>query len=208
MTKVKDVTFYEKEVLLLNKDIDFCIVPVIFNGNWMFVRQKEKETREIPSWWRNRNETIYTCAERELIDQTWAKVYDIDHMWYISLITDDWHKSYGALYLAHVIDTWDLWAHTHIGENKLFKDLPEKLTFTDIHTAVFAKAVAYKEYMDSGEDYADEIKKLDAIEKSWETMSQKEKNDSSIKEICIQKAYIKDMEEMLDAENDIENLRK
>lgn len=206
MIKVKDITFYDKEILLLNKDIDFCVIAVIFNGNWLLVRQKEKETREIPSWGRNRNETIYTSAERELIEQTWAKVYDIDHMCYISLITDDWHKSYGAVYLAHVIDTGDLWAHTHIGENKLCKELPEGLTFPDIHKSVFAKAVAYKEYMDSGEDYADEIRKLDAIEKSRETMSQQEKNESSIKEICIQKAYIKDMEEMLDAENDIEKL--
>jgi len=205
MSKFKDIQVYDKDFFLLDKDLSFCIITAIYNWDRVFVQHKDRKTWEIPGGHKNGNETAYTCAERELKEETWAKIYDIDHWGYLLLVDEDWNKSYWALYFAQIVELGDLDISSEISQIQFFDKMPQNLTYPDDYWLIQQKAIEYRNYVESGKDYEDEEKEFKRIEKERGKMSKEEQNKYSAREIILQKVYIRDMEELLDAERDIQN---
>lgn len=121
----------------------FAVIVTQFQGKWMFVRQKGKETWELPGGTHEINETITKTAERELFEETGAKRFSLTPIG-ISSVNIDGRQSYGLLFYSEVSVLSEL-PNSEIEEVKLFEGLPENLTYPSIHNVLFNKAVEFSD---------------------------------------------------------------
>jgi len=126
-----------------NKFLCAVIVPQ-YQGKWVFVREKGKETWELPGGTHEINETIIETAERELFEETGAKKFSLTPIG-ISSVNFDGRQSYGLLFYSEVSEIGEL-PNSEIEEVKLFEDLPENLTYPSIHNVLFNKAVEFSSH--------------------------------------------------------------
>lgn len=118
-----------------------AVIVTQYRGKWMFVRQKGKETWELPGGTHEINETITETAERELFEETGAKKFSLTPI-SISAVNIDGRQSYGLLFYSEVSELGEL-PNSEIEEVKLFEGLPENLTYPSIHNVLFNKAVEF-----------------------------------------------------------------
>lgn len=118
-----------------------AVIVTQYQGKWMFVRQKGKETWELPGGTHEINETITETAERELFEETGAKKFSLTPIG-ISTVNVDGRQSYGLLFYSEVSELGQL-PNSEIEEVKLFEGLPENLTYPSIHNVLFNKAVEF-----------------------------------------------------------------
>ena len=76
-----------------------AVIVTQYRGKWMFVRQKGKETWELPGGTHEINETITETAERELFEETGAKKFSLTPI-SISAVNIDGRQSYGLLFYS------------------------------------------------------------------------------------------------------------
>ena len=122
-----------------DKELKFAVISAFFQGKWVFVRNKMRETWEIPGGHREIGEDINDTAKRELFEETGAKVFEIrpicDYLCDYCL-TEDKEASYGRLFYAEIKELGDL-PESEIGEVKLFDKLPKKLTYPEIQPHLY-----------------------------------------------------------------------
>lgn len=137
MIKVNLTELYQTD------DIKFLCAVIVpkYQGKWVFVRQKGKETWELPGGTHEINETITETAERELFEETGAKKFSLTPIG-ISSVNIDGRQSYGLLFYSEVSELGQL-PNSEIEEVKLFEGLPENLTYPSIHNVLFNKAVEF-----------------------------------------------------------------
>ena len=131
-----EIEFYNKNVIDNNKLL-YAIIVSKYNGRWIFVRHKERDTWEIPAGHREENEEIEITAKRELFEETGAKEFKIKYINDYSLKINE-EKSYAALFYAEISILGEL-PDFEIGEVKEFNDIPEKLTYPNIQPYLFNK---------------------------------------------------------------------
>ncbi|MEG0775095.1 NUDIX domain-containing protein [Clostridium sp.] len=130
------------ELCQMEDDKFLCaVIAARYKGKWLFVREKGKETWELPGGTHEKNETIDETATRELVEETGAKKFKILPIC-ISSVNVDGHHSHGKLFYAEIDELGEL-PNSEIEEVQQFDDIPKNITYPLIHTMLFNKAVEF-----------------------------------------------------------------
>jgi 8-oxo-dGTP diphosphatase len=124
------VNFYELNTIEDSKLL-FAVIMTKFNGKWIYVRHKKRQTFEIPGGHREINENIVDTASRELFEETGAIKFNLTPVCIYSVERDetvDHTESFGALFYSEV-ETLGKLPDFEISETKLFDEIPNDLTY-------------------------------------------------------------------------------
>ena len=118
-----------------DNELKFAVIVSKYNGKFVYVRHKERETWEVPGGHRELNEDINDTAARELKEETGAVKFTIkpvcDYLCDYSVKKENADKSYGRVYYAEIQELGRL-PNLEIGEVGLFDNMPENLTYPQI----------------------------------------------------------------------------
>lgn len=115
-----------------------AVIAARYKGKWIFVREKGKDTWELPGGTHELNEDISSTASRELREETGAIKFSLTPIC-ITSVNVDGHKSLGKLFYSRVYELGDL-PDSEIEEVRLFDTIPDNLTYPLIHSVIFKKA--------------------------------------------------------------------
>lgn len=138
------VNFYELNTIEDNKLL-FAVIVTKFNGQWLYVRHKDRNTWEIPGGHREEKENINDTASRELFEETGAAKFKLTPICTYSVERDesvDYTESYGQLFYSEVEELDNL-LQFEIGEIKLFDDIPNNLTYPLIQPFLQRKVLEF-----------------------------------------------------------------
>jgi 8-oxo-dGTP diphosphatase len=124
------VNFYELDTIEDNK-LMFAVIVTRFNGQWVYVRHKDRTTWEIPGGHREEKENINDTASRELFEETGATKFKLIPICTYAVERSEeaiYTESFGQLYYSEV-EALDNLPHFEISEIKLFADIPDNLTY-------------------------------------------------------------------------------
>ncbi len=128
------VGFYEIGMIEDNL-LDYAVIGAVYDGKWIYVKHKERDTWEIPGGTRE-DESIEKTASRELVEETGALDYTIYPIMEYEVIRAD-IRSYGRLYYAEVKSIDALSAESEMEEIALFNHMPKNLTYPEIQPHLF-----------------------------------------------------------------------
>ncbi|RUT73622.1 NUDIX hydrolase [Ancylomarina longa] len=133
----KAVVRFMDPLSIAEKNLKYSIVCSRYQDNWIFVRNHTRKTWEMPAGHIETNETALQAAKRELYEETGAISFNLRT---ICDYTCDWkgETNYGRIYFANVVQLGEL-PPFEIAEIRLFKNLPENLTYPDIQNLIFEK---------------------------------------------------------------------
>jgi 8-oxo-dGTP diphosphatase len=125
-----EVKFYD------NVDDDLLKFAVIISksmGKWVFCKHKKRNTYEIPGGHREKGETIFETAKRELIEETGAIDFDIKPICVYSVtgktrVNETGEESFGMLYFANIY-SFEKELKSEIERIELFDELPGEWTY-------------------------------------------------------------------------------
>lgn len=135
------VNFYDINEVLDEK-LKFAVIVSKYNGKWVFVKHKERNTWEIPGGHREENEEIDFTAKRELQEETGAIKFSIEPICIYSVQKKE-NESFGGLFYAEISELV-LLPNFEIGEVKLFEEIPQELTYPLIQNDLFEKILKIK----------------------------------------------------------------
>ncbi|SMC18443.1 8-oxo-dGTP diphosphatase [Clostridium acidisoli DSM 12555] len=138
------VNFYELNSIQDNK-LKFAVMMTKFNGQWIYVRHKDRNTWEIPGGHREESENINDTASRELFEETGATKFQLTPICIYSVEREEnvnYTESFGQLFYSEV-DTLDTVLHFEISEIKLFDDIPDNLTYPLIQPFLHKKVLEF-----------------------------------------------------------------
>lgn len=111
------------------ENLKFVVIASKKDGKWIFVKQKEKNTWEIPGGHIEEGEDYMTAAKRELFEETGADIYTIKPVCIYSVIRDD--ETFGVLLYSEV-ENLSVLPDYEIEKAELFEDIPDNLTYPEI----------------------------------------------------------------------------
>ncbi len=129
------VDFHE---IIPERNLLYVVIVTRYKNKWVFVRQKGKDTWEIPGGHIEQNEPADDAARRELAEETGAKKFDIKPICDFSVQDTDGKLNYSRLYYAEVYEFGELGDY-EIEEIMLCDKLPDKLTHPTIQPMLFEK---------------------------------------------------------------------
>jgi 8-oxo-dGTP diphosphatase len=124
-----------------DKELKFAVISAIYQGKWLYVKHKDRDSWEIPGGHREPGETIDETAKRELFEETGSKELDLVSICDYSM-EDCVNKIFGRLFFARIKEIGQL-PVSEIDEIKLFETLPLSLTYLEIQPKLFEKTLAF-----------------------------------------------------------------
>lgn len=112
---------------------------VRFEGKYVFVRHKLRQTWELPAGHIEEGETPYQAACRELFEETGAKKFKIEYLFDYS-VTIEGKTGCGRFYQATISEIGPL-PDSEIAEIKFNDNIPENLTYPEIQMFLVEKAI-------------------------------------------------------------------
>lgn len=128
-----------------NEKLKFVVTIAKYKGKFIFGKHRERDTWELPGGHIEKGELAIRAAERELIEETGAKKFDIKPICIYGVNKGE-GESLGGFFYCEVTELGEL-LDFEIGEIKLFDEFPKNLTYPTICKGLLRK---YREYM---EDY-------------------------------------------------------
>lgn len=138
------VNFYELNTIEDSK-LKFAVIMTKFNGQWIYVRHKDRNTWEIPGGHREESENINDTASRELFEETGATKFQLTPICIYSVERDkdaNYTESFGQLFYSEA-DVIDTVLHFEISEINLFDDIPDILTYPLIQPFLHKKVLEF-----------------------------------------------------------------
>lgn len=111
------------------------------NEGWLWVRNKNRNSWELPGGHIEPGESPEKAANRELYEETGAIRYSIRQLFDYTVHFDG-AVSYGRLFYAEVTDLAPL-PESEIAEVKIFKSFPQNLTYKKLQPRLFELAIDY-----------------------------------------------------------------
>lgn len=142
------VNFYELNTIEDNK-LKFAVIMTKFNGQWLYVKHKDRSTWEIPGGHREENESINAAASRELFEETGATKFKLNPICVYSVERDEninYTDSFGQLFYAEV-QTLDNELHYEVSEIKLFHHMSDNLTYPLVQPFLYKKTLEFLKEM-------------------------------------------------------------
>lgn len=119
--------------------LQFVVIMARFQGKWVFVKHKQRETWEMPGGRRELNESINQTAARELWEESGAKSFVLEPKFDYSVAKKNGEPTtFGRVFSAEITEFAKL-PESEIGQVALFADLPEQLTYPQIQPVLFQK---------------------------------------------------------------------
>lgn len=122
------------------ESMKFVVISSRYEGKWVFVRHKQRDSWEIPGGHIEKGESIDDAAKRELFEETGAADFDIRPIFDYSVTVDN-HSSFGRLYISRINELGEL-PDMEIGEVRLFEELPDELTYPLIQPHLHQKVIS------------------------------------------------------------------
>jgi len=124
------------------EDLNFVVICVKLNSQWLLVRHKERTTWEMPGGHIEGEESTQIAAFRELYEETGIVKEEIENVCDYEVYDAD-RFSYGRLFYICVEEFGELPGY-EIEEVKLFNDFPENSTYPQIYETLIAQIRAYE----------------------------------------------------------------
>lgn len=118
-----------------NVEMIYVIIIARYKNKWIFVRQKERDTYEIPGGHIEQGETFEEAAKRELFEETGASDFVLKPVKFYT-VTGEKRSAGGYLFFADVRSLSPL-PDFEIAEIIFRDELPEKLTYPHIQPYLF-----------------------------------------------------------------------
>jgi len=133
------INFYDAAIE--REKIIYVVIAAFYNHQILLVQHKNRSTWEIPGGHREKHETAFEAAKRELYEETGAITFVIKRICGYS-VTRDKKESFGILYRADIQTLGDI-PDFEIGETRLFDALPENLTYPNIQPFLLKRVLDY-----------------------------------------------------------------
>lgn len=126
-----EINFYNTGTIE-NDRYHFAVICAAYRGKWVLVRNRDRNTWEIPGGHREENEDVGSTAARELFEETGALEFDIEQVCDYSVTIGD-TTTFGRLFFADITGFGPL-PDSEVCEIRLLKELPGlgKLTYPEI----------------------------------------------------------------------------
>lgn len=111
----------------------YAVVIARYQGRWVFVRNRERDSWESPGGHREPGEEILRTARRELWEETGALEADVSLVSYYKV------EDFGGLFFAEIKTLGPLPEGFEIAELRFCDALPAPLTYPDMHPELFEK---------------------------------------------------------------------
>lgn len=136
------VRFYDQ---VEDSRITFAVVIAEHQKQWLLCKHKARETWECPGGHREAGESVTATARRELWEETGATAYALTPVCVYSVqdaqgLVHRERESFGMLFYAQIEALGEL-PDYEIERVALFGDLPERLTYPDVHPRLVQRAV-------------------------------------------------------------------
>ena len=126
-----EVKFYNNED---NKELKYVVIMARYNDSWIFCKNKNNDTYEIPGGKIINGENCLDAAKRELMEETGAITFDIEKVSIYSVVNNS-EETYGALFYADIKTIGEL---KHEIKKIIFVDyLPYDLTYPQIQPKLY-----------------------------------------------------------------------
>lgn len=124
------VKFYESVEDALLK---FAVIAAKSDGKWVICKHRERDTYEFPGGHREKGESIYETACRELKEETGALEFTIEPVCVYSVtgknrVNETGEETFGMLFTAE-ITAFESELHSEIEAIVISEELPEKWTY-------------------------------------------------------------------------------
>ncbi|MDD2458934.1 MAG: NUDIX domain-containing protein [Eubacteriales bacterium] len=122
----------------------YAILVARFQGQFVFVRHRERQTLELPAGHREPGEAIQTTAARELREETGAMDFDLQPVFVFRVPAYDAHgqrtdEVASLVCFAEIRTLGPLDPAFEIAQIQLCPELPEHLTYPEIQPVVFRR---------------------------------------------------------------------
>ncbi len=116
--------------------LKFAVLVAKSNGKWVFCKHKERNTFEFPGGHREAGEKIQETAERELMEETGARIFHIKPICVYSVtgknrVNETGEETYGMLYYAEISE-FDAELNSEMEKVELFDAWPQHWTYPEI----------------------------------------------------------------------------
>lgn len=127
------VNFYDS---IDDELLKFTVLVAKSNGKWVFCKHKERNTFEFPGGHREAGEKIQETAERELMEETGARIFHIKPICVYSVtgknrVNETGEETYGMLYYAEISE-FDAELNSEMEKVELFDAWPQHWTYPEI----------------------------------------------------------------------------
>ena len=113
--------------------LEFAVVAAKYKDKWIYCKQKDRKTFEMPGGHRERNETIIETAKRELFEESGAissVLIPVAILYGAS--SKNTRERFGMLYYANIEKIKEL-PSSEIERMELFENVPENLTYPSMY---------------------------------------------------------------------------